>query len=145
MLLQQEANRPHENLHAPLFSVYNPLGERDHPRPDLACKMIWVGYELLKDALTTEEIELLNRCQPGDYRVTKADGQSIPFNISGKFTDSGKKERLMFHFPCKDAERHNHEPMHVYLREVLGEKVTLSSLHHQIDQLKAQLATQAQA
>mgnify|MGYP001585291533 CR=1 FL=1 len=141
-LLRQEQTRPHENtFNPPMISSLNPLGERDHPRPDLKCKMIWVGFKITKECLTREEIELLNRLVPGDYRVTKADGRSIPFRVDAKYADSGKLEHLSCHFPCKMTEdRQNHGSMTAYLREALGEAVTPVSLHAEITALKAQLA-----
>lgn len=142
-LLAQEQTRPHENLfNPPLRSALNPLGERDHPRPDFKCRMIWVGYELKKEGQTLEEIELLNRMQPGEYRVTKADGRTIPFRVASKLKDSGALDMLTFHFPCKGSEdRQNHAPMVSYLREALGEQVSVASLLQQVAALKAQLAT----
>lgn len=138
-LMEREAARPHENVfNPPMVSHYNPLGERDHPRPDLHCKMFWVGYELTKDQLTLAEIELLNRIQPGDYRVTKSDGKTIPFKVGQKVSDSGQIEHLTFHFPCKSSEdRQNHASMVSYLREALGETVDPGVLLAQIAQLKA--------
>lgn len=141
-LLHQEKARPHENLfNPPLVSSLNPLGERDHPRPELKCKMIWVGYKMAKDTLTRQEIELLNRLQPGDYRVTKADGRTIPFKVTPKYTDNGNLEHLNIHFPCKLAEdRQNHLSMVSYLSEALGEVANTDTLKAQIASLKAQLA-----
>lgn len=142
ILLHQEQARPHENLfNPPMISALNPLGERDHPRPDLKCKMIWVGHELTKEGLSREEIELLNRMQPGEYRVTKADGLTIPFRVSSRVKDSGALDHLSFHFPCKTPEhRQNHAPMTSYLREVLGEAQTVQTLQAEVERLRALVA-----
>ena len=145
VLKHQEEARPHENLfNPPMFSHTNPLGERENPRPELKCKMYWVGYELFKEGLTRLEIDLVNRMQPGSYRVTKADGRRIPFNVQSKLDDAGKIESLTFHFPCKGTEdRQNHNSMVAYLQEALGELQTQEDLLTQIAALKTQLAAQA--
>jgi hypothetical protein len=114
----------YENAFAPDISTYNPRGERDFPRPELVCRMIYVGFKLAKEALTVEEIELLNQMKAGDYRVTKSDGKTIPFLVTAKLDAAGRREMLTFHFPCKTTEdRHNHQPMAVYLREALAQQI----------------------
>jgi len=114
----------YENAFAPEISAFNPRGDRDNPRPALACQMIWTGFKLSKEALTVEEIELLNQAKPGEYRVTKSDGKTIPFTISAKQDAAGRLEMLTFHFPCKNTEdRHNHMGMVAYLREVLAQQL----------------------
>lgn len=146
-LLHQEETRPHENLfNPPMVSALNPLGERDHPRPELQCRIIWVGYELTKDILSFDEIALLNRMEPGSYRVTKADLKRIVFNVQEKRDDAGRREMLTFHFPCKGSEdRQNHAPMVSYLREALGENIGTETLHAQIAALRAQLTSETKA
>lgn len=143
-LMHQEQTRPHENLfNPPMVSHYNPLGERDHPRPELKCDMYWVGYKLHKEGLTPLEIDLLNKMKPGSYWVTKADLRRIRLNIKAKEDDAGQLEKLTFHFPCKGPEdRQSHAPMTQYLREILGENVTIESLLAQVEKLKAQVAAQ---
>lgn len=135
----------YENNFPPDISWLNPLGERDHPRPELKCRMIYVGQELKKEGLSREECDLLNQCVPGDYFVTKADGSRIKFIIKGKFSSAGTMETMSFHFPCKGpGDRDNHAPMTAYLREVLGDKVpTPTELLAEIDRLKAQISASA--
>lgn len=48
-------------------SVFNPLGEKEHPRPELVRDIFWVGYRLQKEELTYDEIVLLNQLKPGYY------------------------------------------------------------------------------
>lgn len=113
----------YENRLPPEISVYNPKGERDNPRPELRCMMVWVGFKLSNMGLTRDEIELLNQVKPGDYRVTKADGSTIDFTVDGKQDRAGKPELLSFHFPCKAVEdRQNHMSMTSYLKEVLAQQ-----------------------
>jgi hypothetical protein len=112
----------YENRMPPEISDYNPLGERDNPRDELRCKMIWVGFKLTKAGLSKDEIALLNEVSnfPGEYRVTKADGSLIDFTVTAKTNRAGQTEAVTFHFPCKAVEdRQNHMPMTAYLREAL--------------------------
>jgi hypothetical protein len=141
-LMEREQARPHENLfNPPMKSHFNPLGERDHPRDELKCQMFWAGYKMTKDNLRQSEIELLNRIDPGVYRVTKADGRTIPFTVVARTDDTGKLDRMNFHFACKSAEdRSNHLSMESYLKEALGEVSSTESLRAQIETLKSQLA-----
>lgn len=48
-------------------SVFNPLGEKAHPRPPLTQEIWWAGYKLQESELMREEIEALNALQPGTY------------------------------------------------------------------------------
>ena len=141
-LIDHEKARPRENPQYPGISGLNPLGELAHPRPELRCKMFWVGYRLNKDMLTHEEIDLLNKVTPGEYRVTKSDGTMVPFTVDGKQDLAGRLERLTFHFPCKNTDdRMNHMPMISYLREAMGEALpSVDRLMAQVRALKAELA-----
>jgi hypothetical protein len=140
-LVQREKSRPHENPNSPEISFMNPLGERDHPRPELKCKMFWVGFRLTKDGLTREEIDLLNTIKAGIYRVTKADGKQIPFTVAATQDAGGKLEKMTFHFPCKSVEdRNNHLAMSSYLREALGDIApSVDLLMQQVRRLQAEL------
>ena len=133
-----------ENEFPPEISFLNPLGERDHPRPELKCRIVWAGYEEKKESLTREEIELLNQIEPGDYRVTKSDGVTIPFTVKAKQGNNGKLEMLRFSFPCKNVEdRMGIRSKVDWLREVLGEKGPSSAaLLAEIAQLRAQIHSQ---
>lgn len=130
-----------ENKFPPLISVFNPLGERDHPRPQLACEMWQNGYKLDRDTLTLEEITLLNTLQPGDYRVTKANGEVIPFGVSAERNNAGTIQTLRITFPSKGEDRHDHASLANYLREAQGATVpTVRQLEDQLAALKAELA-----
>lgn len=143
-LVNAESLRPHENRFDPGVSCFNPLGEAKFPRPDLKCKMIWVGYQLRKEGLTKPEIDALNAAQPGSYRVTKSDGRTVPFTVADTVDLAGKLEKRIFHFPCKNTEdRQNHMPMLSYLREAAGDILpSVEFLLAQVETLKAELAVQ---
>lgn len=141
-----------ENPEHPGVSVYS------YPEGDLAataagkvkalkCKMFWVGYDLNVDTLTPDEIDLLNRVQPGDFRVTKADGTAIPFKVSAKYSDRiehGRPvtEAINMWFPCKGDHRQNHLSMTSYLQQVLGDRIpTIDEAMAELAKLKAELAS----
>lgn len=137
-----KANRT-ENPSAPLMSVYNPRGERDHPRPRLRAKTLQNGVELQEDTLMWEEIEGLNALPAGVWRVTKGTGNKIPFTVTfTRGADEDTIERVDFHFPCKDEHRYDHRPLLDYLFEVLeqagkDEDVTrLRALHKELNALR---------
>jgi hypothetical protein len=137
-----------ENVEHPGISVYShPEGDRFHPKDDLRCKMFWIGYELKTDTLRPDEIALLNRVQPGEFRVTKADGTGIPFRVTAKQSDKlgedGRPqiEQLSMWFPCKGDQRDNHLSMTSYLQQVLGDKLpTIQEALAELAKLKAELA-----
>ena len=122
-----------ENVHHPGISAFSyPEGDQAHPKPDLQCKIFWVGYELRTETLTPQEIDLLNRLKPGEYRVTKSDMTSIPFRVTAKHSDKvdaqGKPaiETLEVWFSCKGENKQNHLSMVSYLQQVLGDRVPTS-------------------
>jgi hypothetical protein len=139
-----------ENKQAPGISVYSyPEGDLAHPKPDLKCQILWIGYELNTDTLTPQEVDLLNRLQPGDFRVTKMDGTQIPFKVEAKYGDKydpitqrPEVRQLAVWFPCKAVDqRQNHASMVQYLQQALGDKVPSNTeLLAEVAQLRAQLA-----
>jgi hypothetical protein len=114
--------RPENDTH-PDVSVYNPRGERDHPRPHLVCEMYLGPYPLERDVLTWKEIELLNQLEPGLYDITKADGSVVPFHVIPRLRVDGKTvERLTIAFPCADDDqKQNFPPFATMLREVVDQ------------------------
>jgi hypothetical protein len=148
-LIEKLITKTHpENVEHPGISVYShPEGDRFHPKDDLHCKMFWIGYELNTDTLRPDEIALLNRVQPGEFRVTKADGTGIPFRVTAKQSDKlgedGRPqiEQLSMWFPCKGDQRDNHLSMTSYLQQVLGDKLpTIQEALAELAKLKAELA-----
>lgn len=149
-LIEKLITKTHpENVDHPGLSVYSyPEGNVARPKPDLKCKMFWVGYELKTDTLTPSELELLNRLQPGEFRVTKADGTGIPFRVEAKKSDAldaqGRPavEALSIWFPCKGDARQNHLSMTSYLQQVLGDAIpTMAEAMAELTRLKAELAS----
>lgn len=128
-----------ENQDPPLISAFsNPTGERDDPKPALKCKMRWAGYELKTDTLTPQEITLLNRLEPTDTFVTKANGTKIAFTITAKRDSLLRIEELDISFPCTRDQRYDHAPMVSYLREALGERIpSVQELMAELDRLRA--------
>jgi hypothetical protein len=107
----------------PEVSVYNPRGERDHPRPLLQCDFFLGSYPLDRDTLTLKEIDLMNQLEPGSFEVTKGDGQVVVFHVIPRFKMDGKTlDRLTIAFPCGDNEqKQNFPPFSVMLREVVDQ------------------------
>jgi hypothetical protein len=121
-LAMKKQLRPENETH-PDVSVYNPRGERDHPRPRLICEMFLGPYPLEKDVLSVKEIELLNRLEPGLYDVTKADGMIVPFHVIPRMRVDGRTvERITIAFPCADDDqKQNFPPFAMMLREVVDQ------------------------
>jgi hypothetical protein len=130
-----------ENDPAPGVSVYNPKGERDFPKPDLKCKMLWVGFPLQKDQLTPQEVDLLNRIDTiGDFPFHRADGSLDTCSISGERDANGKWTQIAFSFRCKGDDRHNLPTMTAMLREILGLGTVEDELKQRIAELEAIVA-----
>lgn len=146
LLLEQERLKREmpENKQAPGISVYSyPEGDLLRPKAPLKCKMFWVGYELNVETLTPGEVDLLNRIEPGEYRVMKTDGTPIPFKVSAKHNDRFQLEELNIWFPCKGEHKHNHNSMTAYLQQALGDRIpSMDELMAQLATLKAELAAE---
>jgi hypothetical protein len=84
-----------DDTNFPDVSSFNPLGERDHPRPELDGEIYWVGTRLTKDELTREEILALNQLRPGYYHR----GQWVVTDLA---PGSGSRKYLVM-FPTMDA------------------------------------------
>lgn len=142
----KQALRP-ENERAPGVSVFNPQGERDHPKDELTCAMFWVGFPLDKETLLPEELRLMNllaaqtEAHGGkSYKVTRADGDLMKVEVEGDTNAEGKLRRLMVNFPCKDSMRHNLPSMTAMLREMLGELSSVEAQQRQeIQRLRKEL------
>src|ERR1041385_2879316 len=98
----------------PGISVFNPLGEKNHPRRELVGKVFWLGYLLHKDELTAPEIELVNQLQPGIYH----NGSWSVINLRPGVANT---QELLVLFPCKDPDARANLPrsMTEMLREMV--------------------------
>lgn len=133
-----------ENETHPGVSAYNPLGDVAHPRPDLKCRMFWIGYQLEKDSLTREEIDLLNLIdETGKVPFTRADGSRDELVITGERNAMGGWERLEFMFPARGEKKHNLPSMTSMLREALGLESIEAELRKRVARLESQLAKTA--
>jgi len=114
--------RPENETH-PDFSVFNPRGERDHPRPQLVCEMFLGPYPLERQTLTVKECELLNQLEPGLYDITKADGSVVPFHVIPRLKVDGRTiDRITIAFPCADDDQKQNFPSFAtMLREVVDQ------------------------
>jgi hypothetical protein len=144
LLLEREraSREMPENKQAPGISVYsNPDGDLKDPKPALKCKMFWCGYRLTNETLTPLEVSLLNRLEPGEFRVTKLDGAVIPFRVSAKRNDRFEVEEMEITFPCTGTQKANHAGMVSYMTQALGEKIpSVDELMARVTSLQAELA-----
>jgi hypothetical protein len=110
-----------ENDPAPMVSVFNPAGDRDHPRPTLKCQFtLFDGVPIDGLTDTVEELTLYNRLVAGDYWVTKSDGTMVLFKVREHRNDLDELQRINLWFPCRDeADRNGCMPMVVWLREIV--------------------------
>ena len=144
LLLEQERLKREmpENKQSPGISVFSyPEGDLAKPKPPLRCKTIWAGQEITGDVETPLELDLLNRLQPGEYRVTKANGVKIQFIVTPKHDQNGLLEEMNIWFPCKGEHKSDHLSMVSYCQQVLGDAIpSASELMAQLAKLKAELA-----
>jgi hypothetical protein len=110
-----------ENDPAPMVSVYNPEGDRDHPRPALKCEFtVFNGIPIDGTTDTVEELTLFNRLVAGDYWVGKSDGSMMLFKVREHRNDLGHLRRIDISFPYRDdADRAGVMPMVSWLRDVV--------------------------
>lgn len=129
---RQRPENPEHNR----ISHFNPQGLSEQERPQLKCRMTWVGHPLTVDILRFDEIEALNTLEPGEYRVTKANGNTVPFTVTAKRNEGGRITELHIQFPHKGDQAHDHRSMVEYCREATGAKVpTVEELMRQVREL----------
>ena len=115
-IAQSKTPRP-ENQFAPEVSVFNPLGERDHPRPGLKCE-VFLGakdrtgqvlstYPYMPEDLTAYEQIALNTLTPGTHTLTLLDGAPIKLEIVAAKKDAVSEEitRLVLCVPQAVIEK----------------------------------------
>src|SRR3990167_531162 len=114
----QQATRPD-----PCISAFSyPEGDLARPRPELRCKMFWVGHPLSLDCVTAKEIELLNQMEPGEYQITKTDGSSFKLTVVGEHNAAGNLAKLEFQFPVRGEHKYNVPSMAAMLAEALHQE-----------------------
>ncbi len=112
-----------ENAFHPQISIFNPQGDRDHPRPTLKAQFtLFDGIPIDGTTDTVEELTLLNRLEAGEYLVPKSDGTQMPFKVREIRNDLGELRRVDIQFPYRDdADRAGVLPMVVWLRDVVAQ------------------------
>lgn len=98
-----------ENETHPDISVYNPDGERDHPRPGLQCEMFLGQYDeddqvtpafaIEGDRCTKQEQILFNQVRPGVFTVRRNDGKTGRVIVQGRRDANGDLQRLVIAVP----------------------------------------------
>ncbi len=123
---QAEANRrvmrPENQFH-PDVSVYNPEGERDHPRVLPNYEMFWFGAPVSNDVNTGEEIALFQQLSAGRYSIQKSDGSKAIMIVSTERDTEGVLTKLKCNpeATLKGSEKHNWMPMPVILRDLIAQ------------------------
>lgn len=120
----KKALRPENEVH-PGISVYNPQGERDHPRTRPSHLFMMGPYPIADpgnfDTVTKTEIELLNALEPGSFPVTKADGTMVKVHVKREYqTDGTTPYRTWLHMPiANDEQKESWPPLVQILTEIL--------------------------
>jgi hypothetical protein len=114
-----------ENSDPPLMSDFNPLGDRDHPRPSLPYPFTQNGADMPEHLLTVEEIGLLLQVTPGHYRITKTDDTQVIVSViptTDSATGAITRMNLVSKFGNKSSpeDSKNWPPLRVWLAELLG-------------------------
>lgn len=101
----------------PRVSVYNPLGDRDHPRPLLKCeffmgtqdhktKQVSRTYPFLDNDLSVYEVIALNTVQPGEGKIALYDGTVINVSVRPEYNEATDAlRRLVFVLPSHVTEK----------------------------------------
>lgn len=111
-----------ENVFHPDVSAYNPLGERDNPRPDLRCEKVWFGgFPVEKQLCSLDEILLLNQLEPGEYIVTRVDDQTEIVPVEFIKSGTGKLARINIGIKTGDEHRNVWPSMKKVLAEIVSQ------------------------
>lgn len=121
---QAQPQRPSNEI-APDVSDANPLGERDHPRPGLKCKVtlgimdgkskqIQPTYPFVADDLTAYEQIALNTLEKGEHQIKLYDGRAIKLQVIEEFDALDRLQRMVLvvpqHVTQKGSETRNMLP-----------------------------------
>lgn len=137
-----------DDLNYPRISAYSyPEGDKKHPRDPFKCRIFWNGFDMDWDTTTAQEIELLNRVEPGDYTFRRVDGRTFEkIAVNGDRKADGTLSRLEFFFPTKE-NKDTLPSMVSMLRDILGvktpEQERIAELERQIAQLVAKATVAA--
>lgn len=147
-----------ENASPPMISAFNPLGERDHPRPKFICpKIKQCGFPVDWKRSTPEEITHLNMlCHKvieahrenkslPEFMVSKADGSQAYVTLEAKWDGiSNQLEELNINYPVKTLDlRSGLYSFNMMLEEMLGldsPKVDVQALRARISHLETENA-----
>lgn len=130
-----------ENDPAPGVSAFNPKGDLANPRPELKCKMFWIGFPIDPRGLTHDELSLLNRIETvGQFSFTRTDGSLEALTIGGVKNANGQWDKITVDFDAKGDKRHNLPPMVTILREVLGVEDEITAKLKRLAELEALVA-----
>jgi hypothetical protein len=112
------ADRDRKERNGPNVSVFNPKGEREHPRTRIQGDIFWLGTKLHEEELTEAEILLINRLRPGLYHG----GQ---WKVTDQAQGTGARNLLVW-FPNEETDdRANLPPtMVAMLEEMVGATAT---------------------
>lgn len=111
---------PPQNQFAPDVSVFNPLGDRDHPRPGLKCRMtlgtqdpkskqVSETYPFEEDDLTAYEQIALNTLQPWSGVVKRLDGAPMKVSLVPTYNSiSDELDLLVIVVPAGVTEKKSH-------------------------------------
>jgi hypothetical protein len=112
------ADRDRKERSGPNVSVFNPKGEREHPRTRIQGEIFWLGTKLHEEELVEAEILLLNRLRPGLYHG----GQ---WKVTDQAPGTGARNLLIW-FPNEETDdRANLPPsMVAMLEEMVGATAT---------------------
>lgn len=134
--------RPENPEHNGISAYSYPEGDFKHPKEAFKCEFFWCGYPLPHENHTPQEIAALNSLQPGEYRVTKGNGNQIPFTVEGKRKQNGELSELWVRFPCKGDQSTDHRSLVDYCKEAMGEKIpNLTELMAELQKMKAENAS----
>ena len=89
----RRAFRP-SNMVNPGVSVFNRRGDRDFPKPPLKC-MVMMPWLAEHEALTREEVELLNLLEAGEYTIKRTDRSKIVISVQMRYNVDGKTPSAM--------------------------------------------------
>ncbi len=96
-------------------SAFNPLGEKNHPRPKLKCHMYFgsapLGSPKEVTTLTHAEIAALNNLTPGYYRIRKMDGSHGVVEVKGQVNSNQQLDRLWILLPQGDDAKNMYPPL----------------------------------